>query len=211
MDSWNDFVQNINNLPNNINKFTTPKIESFMDLKYKLDSILDDICCKNTDFNIVKYIKKGKVYNNILSDTKNKSILLFHDKILPPLLKKSTYIPLIILLMDDVDIHMVSIIIDNKTKKIILFDNNNNNYNILHKIINKMGLNKLSYKIIQPSIKNYESKLGRCELCNHITYLFFIAYIKYNQSLDDFIKQFMNLKMEESSIFFSKFINYIEK
>jgi len=215
--SWNKFIHNIENTGAN-NDFIKIDNLKFNDLKFKLDLLLSSnkICFKNTDFNILKYYTK-------------KEILIIDKELIKSEIKNCQYMLILVkVYISEKDIHIITFIIDNNKKKIILFDVQNNkiHFEILQNIIKLLNLNYSSvdqleghnhsslsipiYKIIKPKNKIYENKLGKCDICTAATLLFIISYIKYNVSVDSFINYFMDKKLEYIHFLSNNFIRYLE-
>ena len=165
-------------------------------LKYDLDDKLDneDICFKNISYNIV----------SVFESTKEVKI----DKdVIKSKLGSCRYIYLILAITWKCGCnHALSLIIDNKEKKCILFDNakTDTTISVSKIILTRLDLN---YKLIYSNA--YDKKLDKCGVCLPLSYLFIYVYIKYNVKLDTFIKFINNQRIEDNTHLMYKFIKYL--
>lgn len=174
-------------------------LDDIKELKFNLDNKINSkICFKNVSYNIIII---NEEYNTIK----------FDEDIIKENIKKCDFVFFILVGFLKDEYHVASLIIDNKVKKVILFDNKNNNY---IKNTSKFFMNKINidYKFISIKLinKNNYDKLIFCEICVPISLLFIYVYINYNVSLDDFIKFLLKNTIRYKTELMYKFIKFLE-
>ena len=202
--SWKKLIKKIENEYDVDDSEFFPKFKKkeFLNLKFNFDSKFDKICFKNTDKNIIS-INKNLVNNKQVFEISDPLIDNFNFKKCPFFF---------ILSFDKFD-HLITLIVDNNKKLLILYDSLMDEKNDFSKIIIKQAIPI----IFKEKFNNYEivhnisgsKKLEKECVINSIMFSYF--NLKYNTEVNEFseyVNSFTCQSKLKLNLKFLKFLDY---
>jgi hypothetical protein len=194
------FVNTIDQINRSFDIGRTFNLNNIKDLKFNLDEKIDkNVCFKFSSFNI------------ILINEEMNSIKFDEDVVKDKMLDCDyVYFILAVSLKNNFH-HVTSLIVDHKSKKVVLFDNANNEF---IKKSSKYFLKKinLNYKLISTNMINKINvkKLDICSVCVPISLFYIYININYKVKVDEFISFLLKNSVKYNTELMHKFVVFLE-
>lgn len=211
--SFYKFIDEINLIDDSDVDFIQFGDNELINIKFNLDSKLQNICFKFVDYNIINVNYDFNCMNP------NKCNVKIDFDILKSNIKKCDFIPIIfavnlnslpnnytkhVLLQ-----HVYVLILNIKEKKAVLFNTlqklDNLATNLSKLILKNLDIN---FEIIKSS-KNVK-KMEKILCCLPASFLFIYSYIKYRVKIDDFLSFFESKTLKFNIYTMNKFVKFLE-